>query len=123
MTANCAPTYAAIAHRCNHVRNSPPIIRPVCGCTPDMLKSLPAGFLRIEPALRVDRRHASRARGRDRLPIDAVGNVAGGKHAIDAGVGRSRFHLQVADLVHLELALEERGVWLMTDRDEDGAGF
>src|SRR5271170_1833967 len=26
MTANCAPTYDAIAHRCSHIRNSPPFI-------------------------------------------------------------------------------------------------
>src|SRR6202167_3665039 len=40
MTANCAPTYDAIAHRCSHIRNSPPLILV---CHPDYGSNAPGG--------------------------------------------------------------------------------
>src|ERR1700735_3325431 len=33
MTANCAPTKDALAHRCSHIRNSPPVINGTASIT------------------------------------------------------------------------------------------
>jgi hypothetical protein len=68
--------------------------------------------LPLEPALGVDRGHAAHARGRDRLPVDLVADVAGREHAFDRRV-RAVVDLDVADVVHVEQALEhsEFGLW------------
>src|SRR5512144_858759 len=71
-----------------------------------------------EPALRVDRGLAARARGADRLPVARVGDVAGREHARHARRGRGRLHVDVADVVHLHLPAEDAGVRLVTDPHE-----
>src|SRR5215204_5713401 len=68
--------------------------------------------LLLEPALAIDGCPAAVARGRDRLAIARVGDVAGGEHAGDARHG-VLFLEDVAALIHLDLTLEEgrrRGV-------------
>ena len=47
-------------------------------------------------------------------------NVAAGKDAFDRGVGRARLDPQVLGFVHFQLALEERRIRLVPDRDEQG---
>src|SRR5262245_48883313 len=54
--------------------------------------------LRLEPALGIDGRHAAHARGRHRLAVDLVADVARGEHALDRGA-RAGVHLDVAGLV------------------------
>src|SRR5512133_812342 len=71
-----------------------------------------------EPALRVDRGLAPRARGADRLAIARIRHVARREHARDARRGRRRLHVDVADVVHLHLATEDRGVRLVPDPHE-----
>src|SRR5579863_432641 len=68
---------------------------------------------------RLQRRHAAHPRGGDRLPVDVVGDVAGGIDALDLGRGPARSHLQIPGLVHLQLALEERRGRGVADGDED----
>src|SRR5512138_2890041 len=72
-----------------------------------------------EPPLRVDRGLAARARGADRLPVARIGDVARREDAGDARRGRGRLHVDVADVVHLHLAAEDRGVRLVADPHED----
>ena len=52
--------------------------------------------MRLEPALGIQRRHASRASGRDGLAVDLVLDIAAREHAVDAGVRRARLDLDVA---------------------------
>src|SRR3984957_5864141 len=77
----------------------------------------------FEPAFGVDGGHAAGAGRGDCLAVDAVDDVAAGEDAVDVGVGRARFHLDVADLVHLELALEQRAVGIVADCDEHCVGL
>src|SRR5437762_9017000 len=60
----------------------------------------------LEIMFRVDRRHASRARGGDRLPVDVILRVAARKHARHARL-RSVVRDDVAVRVHLDLPAEE----------------
>src|SRR5512140_2804110 len=76
------------------------------------------GLLRGEPALGVDGALAAFARGADGLAVDVVGDVAGGEDPLDGRVRRRVLDLQVADVVHLELAAEERRVRLVADGGE-----
>src|SRR6266545_1519791 len=85
----------------------------------------PAGHWRLlprvllfQPALRVDGGHAARARRRDRLPVGGIGHVARGEHARNAGGGGGHLHLEIAHVVHLELAPEQPGVRLVADPHE-----
>src|SRR5699024_4667056 len=61
------------------------------------------------------------AGGGDGLPVDVVGDVAGGEYAGDAGGGglavQAAFDAVVA-VVHVELAGEDVGVGLVADGDE-----
>ena len=54
---------------------------------------------RREKTLRVQRGHAARAGGGDRLPVGVVLDVTGGEHAGDVGLRRARPRDQVAGLV------------------------
>src|SRR5215813_7631934 len=74
-----------------------------------------AGGLRLQPALGIDRRHAARAGCGDGLSIDAISHITGGKYALDVGVGRAGTDLEIAEVVHIELALENRRVGLVAD--------
>ena len=74
--------------------------------------------LRLQPALGVDRGHAPRARRRDGLAIRRVRDVAGREDAFHGCPGGRVLDLDVADVVQLELALEDRGVRRVADRAE-----
>src|SRR5579883_3627869 len=49
-----------------------------------------------EPAFGLERRHAAEPGGGHRLPVDVVGDVAGGEDAFDAGRRRTRRGLDIA---------------------------
>src|SRR5580692_9945534 len=71
------------------------------------------------PALGVEGGHAAAAGGGDGLPVGEVLHVAAREDAGNAGVRRTRPGLQVAVVVHLELAGEQIGVRRMADRHEE----
>src|SRR5262249_29025110 len=75
----------------------------------------------VEVLLRIECGHAAEAGRGDRLTIDLVGDVAGGKHAGHAGHGRAavetRLDLDVA-VAHRQLPVEQRRVRRMADRYE-----
>src|SRR6478672_3138237 len=60
-----------------------------------------------EEADRLKGRHTSHARGRDGLPVDVVGHVAGGPDALDRRRRRARLHHQIAALFGFQLAGEQ----------------
>ena len=75
-------------------------------------------ILRVfEPTLGIERRHAPRPCSRDGLSVDVVLYVAAREDTFDAGqaavVGDD-----IARVLHVELALEQVGVGLVADRDE-----
>ena len=76
----------------------------------------------LEVAIDIECRHTAGAGRSDRLAIDMIGDIAGGKDARDAGCGRiavrTALHLQVP-AVHIELAGEDCRVGCVADRDED----
>src|SRR5262245_62209851 len=72
----------------------------------------------FEEAFGIERRHAARACGRDRLPIDVVLYIAGGEDARHARL-RARAREDVSVLVELDLSHEQRRVRRVPDRDED----
>src|ERR1700733_9667689 len=76
----------------------------------------------LKIAVRIERRHAARARRGDRLAVHVIGDVARGKDSRHAGcggiAGKTAFHDDVA-AAGLELILEETGVRRMADRDEE----
>src|SRR3954447_16339173 len=71
-----------------------------------------------EPALGVDRRLAALSRGRDRLPVRRIRDVAGGEYPLDRRVGRGMAHADVAHVAQLELSLEDRRFRGGADCDE-----
>ena len=75
----------------------------------------------LQKALGVQRGHAARARAGDGLAVHMVLHVAGGKHAGHRGLGgkalRAAFGQQIA-VFHLQLALEDVGVRVVTNGDE-----
>src|SRR5579872_7379104 len=75
----------------------------------------------LQVAVGVERRHAARTGGGDRLAIDMIGHIASGEDARHARRGGIPFgaatHLDVA-VTHLELAGEDGGIRLVSDRDE-----
>ena len=73
---------------------------------------------RLQPLLTIDRRHASRAGGGDRLAIELILDVACDEDSGNAGAG-AVFRLDVPDLVDLKLALEDVGVRPVSDCDEE----
>ena len=66
--------------------------------------------MRLEPALTVERRHASAACSGDRLPVDCVLYVAAREHPRDVGVGRAGLGHEVASVVLVECAAKDSGV-------------
>src|SRR6516165_6880826 len=84
-----------------------------------------------EETFRLERCHAALARGGDRLAINVIGDVAGGKHAWHRCCRRKRRGLDVARALHLHLSHAQLGCRRMADRDEHavrvpfgcGAGF
>ena len=76
---------------------------------------------RGEVALGVERRHAARAGGGDRLAVDVVLDVAGREDAGDVRLGRAGPRDEVAGLVVVELVEEELRVRVVADRDEEAA--
>ena len=85
----------------------------------------PSGPPILEPALGVEGGHAPRPRGRDRLAVDVVLDVAAGEHPVDAGA-RALEGPDVAVLLELELTLEQRrcsarGRWPRTGRSRRGS--
>src|SRR5690606_33502720 len=100
---------------------------PARGCAPcggDPATG-PASALLVEEALGVQRRHAAEAGRGDGLAVVLVGDVASGEHAFDVGgggiAGDAGVDLQVA-VFHLQLAVEQAGVRVVTDGDEETVG-
>src|SRR6056297_3515606 len=77
--------------------------------------SVPLGF---EPALRVDRGGAAGTGGGDGLAVDVVLHVAAGEDAVDVGTAARRPGDEVAVVLHGQLTLEQVGVGLVADGDE-----
>ena len=71
-----------------------------------------------QPLVDLERRHAARPRGGDRLAEHLVLHVAGGKHALDRGSRAARLRQDVALCVHRHLSGEDRRVRRMADGDE-----
>src|SRR5580698_8612913 len=61
--------------------------------------------------------HATGARGSDGLPVAMILHVASDEYAWDSGQG-AVFGDEVAVGVHIELALEDGGVWIVADGDK-----
>src|SRR5882724_2275248 len=68
------------------------------------------------------RRHASGSRRRNRLPVAMILHVARDENARNFGQGAVRGN-QIAVFVGLEFALENGGVRIVTDRDENAVKF
>src|SRR5690606_28590309 len=85
-------------------------------------RTIRGSALEVEELLRIQRRHAAEAGRSDRLAVDLVGDVAGREHPRHRGLGRTALQ-PGADLdvpaVHLQLALEQRGVGRMADGHEE----
>src|SRR5215217_589845 len=79
--------------------------------------SLPRG----QPPLCVERCHRPHPRGRDRLPVDVVDDVARREHAFDVR-RRPVVGQHVALLVHVELADKELGARIVADGYEEAVG-
>ena len=77
----------------------------------------------VQVMLGVQCRHTAGSGGCDRLPIDMVADVTGGKYAGDTAGGRialdATFHLEVAAFVHLQLAFEKFCIGLVTNGNKD----
>ena len=73
--------------------------------------------LELQPAFRVDRRHAARSRGGDCLAVHVILDVPAGEDALDVR-GRAIVGDQVAGVFHLQLSAEEIRVRAMPDGDE-----
>src|SRR3954469_3244476 len=88
--------------------------------TPRVPDAFQASVQVLQVALGVDGGHAARARCGDRLGVHVVLDVAAGEHAFDVGRGGpgTEARDQVAAVLHRELALEQRGVRLVSDGDE-----
>src|SRR5689334_20244893 len=76
-------------------------------------------LLRFEPSLGIYRRHAASSSGGYCLPIDSIGDIAGGKDALYIGVSRAGADLEIPKLIHVELVSKKGGVGLMADRHEN----
>src|ERR1044072_974328 len=72
----------------------------------------------IQKAFGIDSRHAPGTRGRDRLPVKRILNVATRKHSGNVRGSRMSGGLQIPDLVHIQLALEQIRVRLVSNRNE-----
>src|SRR3954463_3988297 len=74
-----------------------------------------------EPALGVDRRRGTGARGGDGLPVDVVDDVTAGEDPVDVGAGARVLDLDIALVVELELPGEQLAAGVVPDRDEQAA--
>ena len=69
-------------------------------------------------SLRIESGHAAGAGRRNRLAIVIIGHVAGGKHTFDTRERtKRRGPLEVAFVVHLQLAGQERRIGRVADGD------
>src|SRR5579883_2798507 len=75
-----------------------------------------------EPAFGLERRHAAEPGGGHRLPVDVVGDVAGGEDAFDAGRRRTRRGLDIAVRLQNQLPAHQVARRGMADGDEDAVG-
>jgi hypothetical protein len=75
-----------------------------------------------EEVLGLEGRHAAGPGRGDRLTVALVLDVAGGEDPGNAGLGRPRPGEDVALVVELELAVQEVGVRLVADREEQAGG-
>ena len=76
---------------------APAVLLPVAGLC----------FVAQQPLLGVQRGRAARSRRGDRLPVDMVDHVAGGKNTRDVGHRVGMLHLDIALFVEVELTLDE----------------
>ena len=74
--------------------------------------------VRRQPALGVDRGHATGSRCGHILPIDVVLRIATGKDAGNRGGGRSRSSTDVSLRIHVQPTLKDFRVRLVADGDE-----
>ena len=74
---------------------------------------------RGEVALGVEGRRAAGAGRGDRLPVVVVDQVAAGEDAREVGAGRGLLDEDVAVLVEVDLAGQQLGAGVVTDRDEE----
>src|SRR6059058_2966552 len=79
-------------------------------------------FLRGEEPLRIESRHTARTGGGHGLAIHMILYVAGGEYARHVGLRTPTTGLDVARVVHIELAAEECGVGIVADGDEETVG-
>ena len=61
----------------------------------------------IEKAFGIDRRHTTRTRRRNRLPVKRVLHVTTREHSGNVGRSRMSRRLQVSNLVHIQLPFEQ----------------
>ena len=73
---------------------------------------------RFEPALCIDRSHATGACCRDCLAVHTIGDVAGREHARDVCPCSAILCFEIPYGIHLKLATEEIGVRPVTDADQ-----
>jgi hypothetical protein len=84
-----------------------------------------------EESLGVDRRHAAAPRSAHRLTVGWISDIAGREHSGDICLCASRFRNEISNGIHIQDALEQFRVWVMTNRKEEpiaveicrGAGF
>ena len=76
-----------------------------------------------EKTLGLDRRHAAETGRGHRLAVDVVGDIACREYAGHARRGRERRRLDVTMRFDVELALEETGSGLVSDRNENAIGL
>src|SRR5262245_36997427 len=110
ITARRARARAPLARTAKNSRRPPGrgvMTAPARGCLIVADRSGLCQPLVLEPALRVERRHATRARRGHRLAVHRVRDVARREHARQVGARRARRHGEVALLVHVELPLED----------------
>src|SRR5579862_4604568 len=97
------------------------------GILPSSSRSTAAGWVMTpfsvgEEALGVERRHAAGPGGGDGLAVGVVGDVPGGEDSRDVGGCRAWLDQEIAALVEVELPLEQLGVGLVPDGDEQPLG-
>ena len=73
----------------------------------------------FQPTFRFDCSHAACARRRYGLPEHGILNVAAGKYAWNIGSRGVGLSPDVPAIVQVDLSLEDAGVWIMPDGDEE----
>ena len=75
----------------------------------------------LQEALSIERRHAACASASDRLTVDVILHIAGGKDARNAGHCGQGVQTVACDdvaILHLQLAFEDLRVWPVSNGDE-----